>query len=75
MPFYQTYNYGLETKKNDLLVAVQETQRGLVASSDQRCVIEEALVCFISHSLSILFIDNNSSALASAIFLKKGASA
>ncbi|XP_011651695.1 probable plastid-lipid-associated protein 10, chloroplastic isoform X2 [Cucumis sativus] len=49
----QTYNYGLETKKNDLLVAVQETQRGLVASSDQRCVIEEALVNVEAYSMGL----------------------
>lgn len=34
----------LEYKKHDLLRAVQETQRGLTATSDQRSVIEEALV-------------------------------
>ncbi|CAN6994184.1 unnamed protein product [Brassica rapa subsp. trilocularis] len=34
----------LEYKKHDLLRAVQETQRGLTATSDQRSIIEEALV-------------------------------
>lgn len=34
----------VENKKHDLLRAVQETQRGLVATADQRSVIEEALV-------------------------------
>ncbi|XP_024010727.1 probable plastid-lipid-associated protein 10, chloroplastic isoform X3 [Eutrema salsugineum] len=34
----------LEHKKHNLLRAVQETQRGLTATSDQRSVIEEALV-------------------------------
>ncbi|XWS76772.1 hypothetical protein CRYUN_Cryun01aG0206400 [Craigia yunnanensis] len=34
----------LENKKHDLLLAVQDTQRGLVATADQRSVIEEALV-------------------------------
>lgn len=49
----QTYNFGLDTKKNDLLVAVQETQRGLVASSDQRCVIEEALVNVEAYNMGL----------------------
>ncbi|XP_022770687.1 probable plastid-lipid-associated protein 10, chloroplastic isoform X4 [Durio zibethinus] len=35
----------LENRKHDLLLAVQDTQRGLVATADQRSVIEEALVC------------------------------
>ncbi|CAN8314369.1 unnamed protein product [Cochlearia groenlandica] len=34
----------LEYKKHDLLRAVQDTQRGLTCTSDQRSVIEEALV-------------------------------
>ncbi|GLT34266.1 hypothetical protein SLA2020_087900 [Shorea laevis] len=34
----------VENKKHDLLRTVQETQRGLVATADQRSVIEEALV-------------------------------
>ncbi|XVF72893.1 hypothetical protein PTKIN_Ptkin12aG0157200 [Pterospermum kingtungense] len=34
----------LENKKHDLLLAVQGTQRGLVATADQRSIIEEALV-------------------------------
>ncbi|XWS31937.1 hypothetical protein CRYUN_Cryun23aG0118400 [Craigia yunnanensis] len=34
----------LENKKHDLLLAVQDTQRGLVATADQRSIIEEALV-------------------------------
>jgi len=34
----------LEHKKHDLLRAVQDTQRGLTATSDQRSIIEEALV-------------------------------
>lgn len=34
----------LENKKHDLLRAVQETQRGLIATADQRSIIEEALV-------------------------------
>jgi len=34
----------LEDKKHDLLRAVQDTQRGLTATSDQRSIIEEALV-------------------------------
>lgn len=34
----------LENKKHDLLRAVQDTQRGLVATADQRSIIEEALV-------------------------------
>ncbi|XP_058105176.1 probable plastid-lipid-associated protein 10, chloroplastic isoform X2 [Magnolia sinica] len=35
----------LESRKHDLLRAAQETQRGLIATSDQRASIEEALVC------------------------------
>ncbi|MQM01519.1 hypothetical protein Taro_034267 [Colocasia esculenta] len=34
-----------ERRKHDLLIAVQETQRGLAATADQKSVIEEALVC------------------------------
>uniref|UniRef100_A0ACD5TJ43 Uncharacterized protein n=2 Tax=Avena sativa TaxID=4498 RepID=A0ACD5TJ43_AVESA len=34
-----------EGRKHELLRAVQETQRGSVASSDQRAAIEEAIVC------------------------------
>ncbi|XP_078160863.1 plastid-lipid associated protein PAP / fibrillin family protein [Carex rostrata] len=34
----------LESKKHNLLQAIQETQRGLVATPDQRSAIEEALV-------------------------------
>ncbi|XVE73582.1 hypothetical protein DITRI_Ditri11bG0130200 [Diplodiscus trichospermus] len=34
----------IENKKHDLLLAVQDTQRGLVATADQRSIIEEALV-------------------------------
>ncbi|XP_021897251.1 probable plastid-lipid-associated protein 10, chloroplastic [Carica papaya] len=36
--------FGLENKKQELLRATQDTQRGLVATADQRSVIEEALV-------------------------------
>ncbi|CAM8995370.1 unnamed protein product [Rhodiola kirilowii] len=36
--------YALENKKHDLLRAVQDTRRGLIATVDQRSVIEEALV-------------------------------
>ncbi|XP_022145751.1 probable plastid-lipid-associated protein 10, chloroplastic isoform X2 [Momordica charantia] len=46
-------NNGLETKKNDLLVAVQETQRGLVSSPDQRSVIEEALVNVEAYNMGL----------------------
>ncbi|XP_052480176.1 probable plastid-lipid-associated protein 10, chloroplastic isoform X1 [Gossypium raimondii] len=34
----------LENKKHNLLLAVQDTQRGLAATADQRSIIEEALV-------------------------------
>ncbi|KAJ4952673.1 hypothetical protein NE237_029505 [Protea cynaroides] len=34
-----------ETQKHNLLRAIQDTQRGLIATSDQRSSIEEALVC------------------------------
>ncbi|XP_039007597.1 probable plastid-lipid-associated protein 10, chloroplastic [Hibiscus syriacus] len=34
----------LESKKHDLLLAVQDTQRSLVTTADQRSIIEEALV-------------------------------
>ncbi|KAG8663668.1 hypothetical protein MANES_01G237100v8 [Manihot esculenta] len=36
--------FEIENKKHYLLTAVQDTQRGLVASADQRSIIEEALV-------------------------------
>ncbi|CAL1380425.1 unnamed protein product [Linum trigynum] len=36
--------FQIEEKKHDLLRAVQETQRGLVTTADQRSVIEELLV-------------------------------
>ncbi|XP_072963536.1 probable plastid-lipid-associated protein 10, chloroplastic [Typha angustifolia] len=35
----------LEQRKHDLLRAIQETQRGLITTPDQRSAIEEALVC------------------------------
>uniref|UniRef100_A0A2P2LN47 Putative plastid-lipid-associated protein 10ic n=1 Tax=Rhizophora mucronata TaxID=61149 RepID=A0A2P2LN47_RHIMU len=41
----QVSGFDLENKKHDVLRAVQDTQRGLVASADQRSTIEEALVC------------------------------
>ncbi|KAK9145943.1 hypothetical protein Sjap_005846 [Stephania japonica] len=37
--------FEVESKKHDLLRAVQDTQRGLVTTADQRSEIEEALVC------------------------------
>ncbi|KAI3974822.1 hypothetical protein MKX01_004880 [Papaver californicum] len=37
--------FELESKKHDLLRAVQDTQRGLITNPDQRSSIEEALVC------------------------------
>ncbi|KAF6156772.1 hypothetical protein GIB67_033241 [Kingdonia uniflora] len=37
--------YEVENKKHDLLRAVQDTQRGLLTTPDQRSAIEEALVC------------------------------
>lgn len=43
----------LEEKKHRLLVAAQDTQRGLAATADQRAAIEEALVgveCYSAHS-------------------------
>lgn len=43
---FQAAELVLEEKKFDLLRAVQDTQRGLVATSDQRSCIEEALVSF-----------------------------
>lgn len=36
----------LERRKHQLLTAIQDTQRGLVTSADQRSTIEEALVFF-----------------------------
>ncbi|XP_042505085.1 probable plastid-lipid-associated protein 10, chloroplastic isoform X2 [Macadamia integrifolia] len=43
-----------ETQKHNLLRAIQDTQRGLVATSDQRSSIEEALVRFPTLSISSL---------------------
>ncbi|CAA6656441.1 unnamed protein product [Spirodela intermedia] len=40
----------LERKKHDLLRAVQDTGRGLVATVDQRSTIEEALICVEGYS-------------------------
>ncbi|KAI3904499.1 hypothetical protein MKW98_014679 [Papaver atlanticum] len=37
--------FELESKKHDLLRAIQDTQRGLITNPDQRYSIEEALVC------------------------------
>ncbi|KAI3866714.1 hypothetical protein MKX03_006562, partial [Papaver bracteatum] len=37
--------FELESKKHDLLRAIQYTQRGLITNPDQRSSIEEALVC------------------------------
>ncbi|KAK9269753.1 hypothetical protein L1049_001531 [Liquidambar formosana] len=39
-----TQAFELENKKHDLLRAIQDTQRGLVTTTDQRFSIEEALV-------------------------------
>ncbi|WCJ22562.1 Plastid-lipid associated protein PAP / fibrillin family protein [Euphorbia peplus] len=36
--------YEMEMKKHDLLTTIQDTQRGLVATADQRSTIEESLV-------------------------------
>lgn len=47
--------YALENKKHDLLRAVQDTRRGLLATVDQRSLIEEALVCSSTHYFSALF--------------------
>lgn len=46
----------LEHKKHQLLRAVQETQRGLTATSDQRSIIEEALVQSLCYMLLIYFV-------------------
>ncbi|KAJ0053827.1 hypothetical protein Pint_00715 [Pistacia integerrima] len=40
----QAPEFELENKKHNLLNTIQDTQRGLVATPDQRSVIEEALV-------------------------------
>ncbi|KAK9122438.1 hypothetical protein Syun_020055 [Stephania yunnanensis] len=40
-----TIGFEVESKKHDLLRTVQDTQRGLVTTADQRSEIEEALVC------------------------------
>ena len=48
---FKAYDFVLENKKHDLLRAIQDTQRGLVTSTDQRSSIEEALVWFPSISL------------------------
>lgn len=39
-----TINYELENKKHDLLRIVQDTERGLKTTADQRSSIEEAMV-------------------------------
>ncbi|EEF47119.1 probable plastid-lipid-associated protein 10, chloroplastic [Ricinus communis] len=36
--------FEIEKKKHDVLTAIQDTQRGLVATADQRSIIEDALV-------------------------------
>uniref|UniRef100_A0A803PBD6 Plastid lipid-associated protein/fibrillin conserved domain-containing protein n=1 Tax=Cannabis sativa TaxID=3483 RepID=A0A803PBD6_CANSA len=40
----QAVEFEVENKKHDLLRAVQDTQRGLITTADQRSLIEEALV-------------------------------
>lgn len=40
----QTVHFEVESRKHELLRAVQDTQRGLVTTGDQRSSIEEALV-------------------------------
>ncbi|GMN62662.1 hypothetical protein TIFTF001_031751 [Ficus carica] len=40
----QAIEFEVENKKHDLLRAIQDTQRGLVTTADQRSSIEEALV-------------------------------
>ncbi|XP_062110881.1 probable plastid-lipid-associated protein 10, chloroplastic [Humulus lupulus] len=40
----QALEFEVENKKHDLLRAVQDTQRGLTTTADQRSLIEEALV-------------------------------
>lgn len=44
--FAQDAENKLESRKYELLNIIQDTQRGLVTTADQRSTIEEAMVCF-----------------------------
>ncbi|KAB5569238.1 hypothetical protein DKX38_003031 [Salix brachista] len=50
--------FDIENQKNDLLRLVQDTQRGLVTTPDQRSCIEEALVCLFRFFFSFFLWDN-----------------
>ncbi|KAL5795880.1 hypothetical protein ACOSQ2_000700 [Xanthoceras sorbifolium] len=47
----QASEYEIESKKHNLLSIIQDTQRGLVTTADQRSIIEEALVNLEGYSM------------------------
>ncbi|XP_050203847.1 probable plastid-lipid-associated protein 10, chloroplastic [Mercurialis annua] len=47
----QVSEFEIEKKKHDVLSAVQDTQRGSVATADQRSIIEEALVSLEGYNI------------------------
>ncbi|XP_065626961.1 probable plastid-lipid-associated protein 10, chloroplastic isoform X2 [Quercus suber] len=49
----QASEFMVENKKHDLLRAIQETKRGLVATADQRSSIEEALVSVEGYNMGL----------------------
>ncbi|KAK7293990.1 hypothetical protein RJT34_16873 [Clitoria ternatea] len=57
LPSSLAYDSEIETKKHKLLSCVQETQRGLVTTPDQRSLIEEALVSMETYSNNLIQID------------------
>ncbi|PWA67915.1 Plastid lipid-associated protein/fibrillin conserved domain-containing protein [Artemisia annua] len=56
-PFFQRNESELENKKYDVLKAIQDTQRGLVTTPNQRSEIEECLVDLESYEADIKAID------------------
>ena len=51
---FQAIEYEVESRKHDLLRAIQDTKRGLETTADQRSSIEEALVCFLSFAFAFM---------------------
>ncbi|KAF3430936.1 hypothetical protein FNV43_RR25666 [Rhamnella rubrinervis] len=49
----QSVECEVENKKHHLLRAIQDTQRGLLTTADQRSSIEEALVCVEGYNMGI----------------------
>ncbi|KAD4982773.1 hypothetical protein E3N88_19444 [Mikania micrantha] len=56
-PLIQSFEVELENKKYDVLKAIQDTQRGLVTTANQRSEIEESLVDLESYAVANEAID------------------